>query len=169
MATKTKTIRLSEEDLIKIDIMLMIKRMNFNNFVKFCIYKELSKHNLNQPMILDENEAEKENQKVTIRLTHSSINELKKIAKKKGLPASREAKFRLLATLYDDVYEPSELKKLQVFLNEIKKVGRFFNTSIQQNILIQSEMVEIIGKRLNGVEAVLKRILINNHLRNKNF
>lgn len=169
MATKTKTIRISEEDLMKIDIMLMIKRMNFNNFVKFCIHKELSKHNLDQAMIFDENEPQKEKQKVTIRLNHSSMNELKKLAKKKGLPASREAKFRLLATLYDDVYEPSELKKLQVFLNEVKKIGRFFNASIQQNILIQSEMVELIGKRLNGVEAVLKRILINNRLRNKDF
>lgn len=78
MATKTKTIRLSEEDLMKIDIMLMIKRMNFNNFVKFCIHKELSKHNLNKPMILDESEPQKESQKVTIRSTYSSIKELKK-------------------------------------------------------------------------------------------
>lgn len=30
-------------------------------------------------------------------------------------------------------------------------------------------MVEIIGKRLNGVEAVLKKIIINNRLRNKDF
>lgn len=55
------------------------------------------------------------------------------------------------------------------FLNEVRKIGRFLNASIQQNILIQSEMVELIGKRLNGVEAVLKRILINNRLRNKDF
>lgn len=75
----------------------------------------------------------------------------------------------MLATLYDDVYEPSELKKIQVFLNEVKKVGRFFNASIQQNILIKSDMVDLIGKRLNGVEAVLKGILINNRLRNKDF
>lgn len=45
------------------------------------------------------------------------MNELKKIAKKKDLPASREAKFRLLATLYDDVYEPSELESFKWKLN----------------------------------------------------
>lgn len=179
MSTKIKTIRVSEEDLMKIELILISQKINFNNFINRCIAREIKLNELDEEKIIFKNnitqdqeleiDAKDESKRITFKANNLIIQRLKRSAKKRGFTLSKEVRFRVLATLYDDVYDSLELKKLKVFLNEIKKIGRFFNISIQENILIKSDFVQTVNQRLNGVEVVLKNIINNNRIRNINY